>query len=130
MLITHGPLILDKTWLRGRGGCRLYRVRHACEVRLNGAYLCEIHQGFLTDITSWPQLLRRLRWVPTVRRWLRDARRRYEFPAVLHDDLLANSEQPKWQVDAIYMAALRCEGVPALEAWIFGNAVRVKRGRR
>lgn len=49
--------------------------------------------------------------------------------ALLHDDLLENTVRPKWEVDWLYMGALRSCGVSALEATLFGATVRLKRTR-
>lgn len=128
-MITFGRLELEPTWLPGPRGRRLYRVAKDCEVRLNGSFLCVIERGFLTDKTSWPWQMLWLCWIATVRRWVRDRRGRYTQAAVLHDHLLKTTRRPKWQVDLLYKAALRATGVSALEAWLFGSAVRVRRRR-
>lgn len=125
-MITFGQLVLEPTWLPGLHGRRLYRVVYDCPVWLNGAPLCVIRAGFLTDKTSWLPCFYRLMWITTIRRWIRDRRGRYTLSSVLHDWLLCTAT-PKWLTDLLYKMALRATGVSALEAWLFGSMVRVKR---
>lgn len=129
-IITFENLILDPL-PETRNGRQLYAVREDCTVRLNGSYLTVLEAGFVTDLTSWPHQL--YRWPFTsfgfVRKWLSGKIEKYDPPAVLHDHLLETTSRPKWEVDALYHLALRSKGVSALESFLFGQAVRVRRSR-
>jgi len=94
------------------------RLAVSVDVALNGAPLCVIPEGYQSDGLSRPW------WA--FWKWRRfDAR--YSEAALLHDYLLDHANMPKWQIDWLFMGALRASGVSALEAGIFWLGVRTRR---
>lgn len=129
-VVTHSEVDLIELKGEFKRGRPLFRVEKDIQVFLFGQLVHTIRKGFKTDKTSWPRLLTvLLGWTPFVRKWERDPYRKYEFPSVLHDDLLENTTYPKWAVDWLYKGALRSKNVSALESALFGGAVRLKRSR-
>jgi hypothetical protein len=95
----------------------LKQVVNDVQVRLNGSYLTVIPAGFKSDGMSLPW------WQIT---WDDPWHYRYIAAALLHDWLLTQDLE-KHFVDWLFEGALLSFGVPALEVWIFKNAVRTKR---
>lgn len=89
-------------------------------MKLAGHDLLTIPEGYVSDGLS------RQWWMPS--KWGR-WRQKYARAACLHDYLLTDTDWPKWQVDWLFMGALRACGVSALEAGLFWLAVRTRRRR-
>lgn len=96
----------------------LVKLIVSVDVTLNSTPLCVIPDGYQSDGLSRPW------WA--FWKWDRfDAR--YRSAALLHDYLLDHADMPKWQIDWLFMGALRASGVSALEAGIFWLGVRTRR---
>lgn len=97
---------------------RLAELQAPMAVDLNGQRLLIIPAGYLTDGMS------RRWWMPS--KWGR-WHPRYLPACIFHDYLLTDTDWPKWQIDWLFMGALRSIGVSALEAGLFWLAVRTRR---
>lgn len=104
---------------RSRNGRKIMRLRSPLTVKMRAYLLYVIPAGFESDGLSRPFFLGR--------KW--ESWGRYSGPALLHDYLLEETALPKWQVDWLFMGALRSCGVSALESGLFWLAVRTKRSR-
>lgn len=80
-----------------------------------GCCLIIVPPGFVTDLASVPRFLRDRKAFD-----VNGASRR---PAVLHDYLYATGMLGKEEADNIFRQALRAEGVGAVTAWAFYQAV-------
>lgn len=74
-----------------------------------------VPEGFVTDLASVPRFLRD--------RKAFDVNGLSRRPAVLHDYLYATGKGGKTFADEVFHAALRTEGVGAMNAWMFYQAV-------
>lgn len=98
-----------------RAGGGLFEVARPFDVVVFGQRIT-VAQGFVTDGASIP-------WWARVQfcAWGRDG-----LPALLHDWLLTTSDWPKWLIDFAFLAALRSQGVPELQAHLMYFAVRTR----
>ncbi|WP_297803382.1 DUF1353 domain-containing protein [uncultured Brevundimonas sp.] len=87
-------------------------------VSFGGTPLVTIPAGYATDGMS------RRWWMPS--KWGR-WHPKYLPASILHDYLLTDTDWPKWQIDWLFMGALRATGVSAHEAGLFWLAVRTRR---
>lgn len=78
-------------------------------------HVIEVPAGFVTDLASVPRLAR-----PFL-----DINGRSAKPAVLHDWLYTSQTMPRGDADALFLEALRAEGVRLAGPWIYWAGVRV-----
>ena len=104
-----------------KNGLKRRKLLQPVTVTIWGRGLCMIHETFVSDALSVPKWLRWLwkdNWTPA-----------YANAAVLHDFLLKFSDRPKWEIDWMFYAALRSEGVGWFTSKLFYLAARSRRNR-
>ena len=101
-----------------RNGLPLRELQVDVHVIVADHYYLTIPKGFVSDGMTLPRLARL--------RWRDNWDPRYASAALLHDYLLKHSKLRKWEIDWLFMGALRSSGVSALEAGLFWLCVRTK----